>query len=135
MAVLDTADREWCSVKPKRTNTPLQALTLMNETAFFEAARKLGERILREGGDDSASRVDFAFRAVLSRSANDCEREILTAGFEKYLAECAKDPEFSGKIQNVGESKTAPDLDPVELGAATAMANVILNLEEASVKE
>ena len=135
MAVLDTADREWCSVKPKRTNTPLQALTLMNETAFFEAARKLGERILREGGDDSASRVDFAFRAVLSRSANDREREILTAGFEKYLAECAKDPEFSGKIQNVGESKTAPDLDPVELGAATAMANVILNLEEASVKE
>ncbi|MGY8642250.1 MAG: DUF1553 domain-containing protein [Verrucomicrobiales bacterium] len=135
MAVLDTADREWCSVKPKRTNTPLQALTLMNETAFFEAARKLGERILAEGGSETSSRIDFAFRVVLSRSANEREREILTAGYKNYLSECAKDPEFAKKIQTVGESKTAPNLDPVELGAATAMANVILNLEEASVKE
>ena len=107
----------------------------MNETAFFEAARKLGERILAEGGSETSSRIDFAFRVVLSRSANEREREILTAGYKNYLSECAKDPEFAKKIQTVGESKTAPNLDPVELGAATAMANVILNLEEASVKE
>lgn len=135
MAVLDTADREWCSVKPKRTNTPQQALTLMNETAFFEAARKLGERILREGGQDARSRVDFAFRTVLSRKANERELKILATAYANYLAECQKNPELAKEIQTVGESKVGGDVDPIELAAATAVANVIYNLEEASVKE
>ncbi|MEM1293865.1 MAG: DUF1553 domain-containing protein [Verrucomicrobiota bacterium] len=135
MAVLDTADREWCSVKPKRTNTPLQALTLMNETAFFESARKLGERILTEGGDTIEGRVEFAFRAVLSRSPNEREAEILANGWYNYLAECEKDPVLTKSMQRVGESKTNAETDPVQLGAATALANVILNLEEATVRE
>lgn len=135
MAVLDTADREWCAVKPKSTNTPLQALTLLNETVFFEAARKLGERMLQEGGDSVESRIEFAFRKVLGRSPGEREVAILTSGWDRYLAECENDPEKASQLQTIGESKMKPGLDPVTLGAATALANVILNLEEASVRE
>ena len=135
MAVLDTADREWCSVRPKRTNTPLQALTLMNETAFVESARKFGERILKEAPESLEERVRFAFRSVTSREPAARELEILMDGYARYLAECGKNPEFTQKITGVGESVADKKIDPVELGAATALANVILNLEEVSVRE
>ncbi|MDF1813745.1 MAG: DUF1553 domain-containing protein [Verrucomicrobiales bacterium] len=135
MAVLDTADREWCSVKPKRTNTPLQALTLLNETAFFEAARNLGEEILTDGGSLVEDKVNFAFKKILSRSPSPREKEILISGWGKYIEECSKDPALISQIQSVGESKMKRDLDPVQLGAATALANVIYNLEETTVRE
>ncbi|MEM0969075.1 MAG: DUF1553 domain-containing protein, partial [Verrucomicrobiota bacterium] len=134
MAVLDTADREWCSVKPKRTNTPLQALTLMNETAFFEAARKLGERIVRMGGSEARHRIDYAFRSVLARSPSDREREILERAWEDYTAAFAENPEQVREMQMVGDSP-AEKGDLVALGAATALANTLFNLEEASVRE
>ncbi len=135
MAVLDTADREWCSVRPKRTNTPLQALTLMNETAFVESARKFGERVLKEGGEGIESRVKYAFKTVTSRNPSARELEILKNGYTRYLEECGKDPKFTQKITKVGESVADKKIDPVELGAATALANMILNLEEVSVRE
>jgi len=135
MAVLDTADREWCSVRSKSTNTPLQALTLLNETAFFEAARRLGERTLREAGNADTDRVRFAFRTVLSRLPNETEEEILVAGLADYRAACERDSALTARMGRVGESPLPGDLDPVELGAVTALANVILNLEEASVRE
>lgn len=133
MAVLDTADREWCSVKPKRTNTPLQALTLMNETAFFEAARKLGERMLSE--NEIEDRVRFGFRSVLARDPGEDELEILTNAYRRYVDEFSLDPRNATALQKVGESKASKGVDPVELAAAAAVANVIINLEEASVRE
>jgi hypothetical protein len=135
MAVLDTADREWCSVKPKRTNTPLQALTLLNETAFFEAARNLGEELLSEGGSRVEDKINYAFKKVLSRTPSDREREILAAGWSNYLSESEKDPTLIKKIQTVGASPVGREIDPVQLGAATALANVIYNLEETTVRE
>ena len=133
MAVLDTADREWCSVKPKRTNTPLQALTLLNETAFFEAARKLGERMLTV--ESKEDRVAFGFRSVLAREPSTEELKILTNAYSRYTDEFSQDPDNASALQKVGESKPASGSDPVELAAATAVANVIINLEEASVRE
>ncbi|NNE90702.1 MAG: DUF1553 domain-containing protein, partial [Verrucomicrobiales bacterium] len=131
MALLDTADREWCSVKPKRTNTPLQALTLMNETGFFESARKFAERILAEEPD---ARAEFAFRAVTSRSPTADELAILKSAWDGYAAEFSG-PAAAKKSLSVGDSKPDPKFDPVELATAAALANMLLNLDEATVRE
>ena len=135
MAVLDSSDREWCSVKPKRTNTPLQALTLMNETAFFEAARKLGERMVAMPEASAEERVIFGFRSVLSRTPEPAELDILTDAYQRYLQSYRETPDQAEEILTVGESGTDGSADRIELAAATAVANVILNLEEASVRE
>ena len=135
MAVLDSSDREWCSVKPKRTNTPLQALTLMNETAFFEAARKLGERMVAMPEASAKERVTFGFRSVLSRTPEPAELDILTDAYQRYLQSYRETPDQAEEILTVGESDADESADRIELAAATAVANVILNLEEASVRE
>lgn len=136
MAVLDAADREWCSVKPKRTNTPLQALTLMNEPGFFESARKLGERMIHEAASESIEdRVDWGFRALLSREPSEKEVLVLASAWKKYQYQYQADPNLAKSIGNTGDSKVDATLDPVDLATATAVANVLLNLEEASVRE
>lgn len=135
MAVLDTADREWCSVKPKRTNTPLQALVLMNETGFFESARKLGERMLSEGGESIEDRVGFAFRKVLTRSPEAEELALLANSYQQYESQYRNEPKLAESILTVGESEADESIDRVQLAAATSVANVLLNLEEASVRE
>jgi len=135
MAVLDTADREWCSVKPKRTNTPLQALVLMNETGFFESARKLGERMLSEGGESAEEQVRFAFRKVLTRFPEPEELALLSVSYQKYKDEYVNAPQLAESILTVGESGADESVDRIQLAAATSVANVLLNLEEASVRE
>lgn len=132
MAVLDAADRENCWVKPKRTNTPLQALTLLNETAFVEAARNLGQRMIVEGKEEP---VRFAFRLVTSRQPKPAELELLRGAREEYLAEFRSNPEEAKKLIAIGASKPAPKIDPVGLAANTALSNVLLNLDEVISKE
>ncbi|MEY3392410.1 MAG: hypothetical protein RLZZ322_1259, partial [Verrucomicrobiota bacterium] len=81
MLTFDSPDREFCSARRSRTNTPLQALVLWNETGYLEASRKLGERMLKEGGSDDAFRAAFAFRLATGRSPRDAEIEVLTRTF------------------------------------------------------
>ncbi len=135
MATLDAADREWCSVKPRRTNTPLQALTLLNETAFFEAARKLGERLLREGGDSDPERARLGFRMVTSRDPSERELELLTNAYGEYRAEFESGDSQAKAVLKTGESKATKDFAEVEIAAAAALANVLLNLDEATTRE
>ncbi len=116
MALLDAGDREYCSVKPRHTNTPLQALTLMNEPTFVEAARKLAGRMLTEGGSTDAERIAFAFRIVTSRAPTSAESQVLTAALADYRREFPAGPK-------------------AELAAATALANVLLNLEEVTTRD
>jgi len=132
MAVLDAADRENCWVKPKRTNTPLQALTLLNETAFVEAARHLGQRMMFEGDDQP---VRFAFRLVTARQPKPAELELLRSAREEYLSEFRSKPEEARKLIAIGASKPPQKTDPVELAANTVLANVLLNLDEVITKE
>jgi hypothetical protein len=132
LSVLDAADRETCAVLPKRTNTPLQALTLLNETAFVESARHLGQRMMAEGGNDP---VTFAFRLVTSREPTCDEAQLLWSARGEYLAEFRENPKSAAKLIRVGESKAPAELDPVELAANTALANVLLNLDEVVTKE
>jgi hypothetical protein len=134
MALLDTSDREYCSVKPKHTNTPLQALTLMNETTFVEAARKLAERMLMEGGNTDADRIAFAFRLVATRAPTAAELQVLVSALGDYRREFEADPKAAPASLKVGDSPVA-DLPPVELAAAAALANVLLNLDEVTTRE
>jgi hypothetical protein len=132
MAILDAADREACSVGTKRTNTPLQALTLLNETAFVESARKLAERILHENPRDP---VAHAFKIVTLRDPRPDENEILTQGLREYLAHFRANPDAAKSLTTIGTAPAPKDLDPIELAAHTTLANVLLNLDEVITRE
>lgn len=132
LAILDAADRENCIVRPKRTNTPLQALALLNETTFVESARHLAMRMMTEGGDTS---IAFAFQVVTARQPSENELAALTKAKATYLAEFRSNPAEADKLLSVGESKTSNDADPIELAANTMVCNVLLNLDEAVTKE
>ena len=129
MAVFDAADREACWVNRKETNTPLQALTLLNETGFVESARHLAVRILTEGDDDP---VGFAFQTVTSRIPTSEERTLLAGALESYRDEFSEFPEEASKLLSVGASPPSKleDVDPGELAAWTSLSNVLLNLDE-----
>ncbi len=133
MTTFDAPDREFCTVRRSRTNTPLQALTLWNEPGNVEAARHLGARMLREPGDDAA-RVGFAFRCATGRRATAAETRVLTTAFAKLRAEFAANPDDAGTLLKVGATVADASLNPAELAAATSVASMILSLDETITK-
>jgi mono/diheme cytochrome c family protein len=138
LATFDAAGREICWVRESRTNTPLQALTLMNETGFVEASRKLAERAIRASGGRQPADADplsTAFLLVLGRSPNEAELAILRRSFEARLAEYKAHPDLAAKLLAVGESRADPKLDAAELAAYAVVCGMILNLDEAVTKE
>jgi hypothetical protein len=131
MTTFDAADRSVCTARRQATSTPLQALALLNDPQFVEAARFLGERLLKEGGATTAERAAWAFRLVTGRKASDKEVSLLTAVFDEQKAEYAKDPKAAEKLLAVGDGKPDAKLDKAELAAATQLALVILNHDAA----
>jgi hypothetical protein len=134
MATFDAAGRETCWVRESRTNTPLQALTLLNETGFVEAARVLARRVMVEAPTPDA-RLTRAFRCVVSRPPTAAELRILRDGLEEHLARFRADPAAAEKLLATGAAKPDPKLDPAELAAYATVCNLILNLDEAVTKE
>lgn len=130
MSTFDAPNRETCQVRRARTNTPLQALVLMNDVQFIEAARKFAERIMLEGGVGVQERVTFAFRSVLSRRPSQSELGSISQLFDEYLAEFKQDAEGAGKLLSAGESPRNEALEVSELGAWTMIAHLLLNLSE-----
>jgi hypothetical protein len=135
MTTFDSATRESCTVRESRTNTPLQALNLMNDVTFVEAARKLAERSIREGGGDLEGRLRRAFRLVLARQPSDRERQKLRESLEFYLEHYRTKRADAEKFVSQGESARDNRLDPVELASYAALASLILNTDEAVTKE
>ena len=135
MMTFDAPSREVCVVQRQRTSTPLQALAVMNDPTFVEAARGLGQRMLREGGATPESRVEFAFRTVTARSPQPEELQILLRNYAKQQARFWAAPDAADKFLSVGESPRDADFYPNELAAATAVASLVLNLDEAITKE
>ena len=135
MMNFDASDREVCTVHVKRTNTPLQALNMMNDTAFVEAARNLAGRVLRDGGRGPAERIEEAFRHVLSRPPRPDEAEILLELLESYREEFGGDIDSAEEFLAAGESAWDAQADPRELAAYTAVASLVLNLDEAITKQ
>jgi Protein of unknown function (DUF1553)/Protein of unknown function (DUF1549)/Concanavalin A-like lectin/glucanases superfamily/Planctomycete cytochrome C len=134
LANFDAAGRESCVVRETRTNTPLQALNLMNDVAFVEAARFLGQRMIKEGGADSRSRVRYGFRLTTGRAPSEREEQILRDNLQYHL------DYFSGRVKQIeallsqGESRSDPALDPRELAAYASVGSLLLNLDEAVTK-
>jgi hypothetical protein len=134
MLTFDASDRETCTVRSSRTNTPLQALTLLNETAFVEAARMLAERVLRDERHDEA-RLTRLFRLATSRSPAKRELELLRQSLEFHRTHFRRDPQSAGKLLSIGETKGTASLDAADVAAFAAVANTVLNLDEVLTKE
>jgi len=129
LATFDAPDRETCTVRRARTNTPLQALVLLNDPTYVEAARKLAERILLSGIGD-AKGVANAFEAILARPPSDKETGVLIKVLEKQRLHFKAHPDAASRLLLVGESPADKSLSPIELAAWTMLSSVILNLDE-----
>jgi hypothetical protein len=126
----DAPTREFCSAARPRTSTPLQALVLMNDPVYVEAARAFAQRALREGGSDSAARLDWMWRTALSRPPGEAERAILEKTLARQIADYTQDGQAAQALLKVGDAANPPDVPAFELAAWTAVASVILNLNE-----
>jgi mono/diheme cytochrome c family protein len=133
LQLFDAPTRDICTIQRGRTNTPLQALALLNEVTFVEAARHLAQRMITEGGATPDTRFNWAMEQVLARPATAGELAVLGKGLASRLAEFQAKPEQAAKLLAFGESKSAPPTP--ELAAYTLMANVILNLDEVITRE
>lgn len=134
MTTFDAPSRESSCTRRERSNTPLQALLLMNDVQHFEAARALGQRMLTEGGITPDDRLSYGFRLVTARRPLDHERGILKDAFEQQLAKFAANAEAAKQAISYGESKPKVELNPSELAAYTMVANVLLNMDETLTK-
>jgi hypothetical protein len=133
--LFDTAPRQVCTVRPQRTNSPLHALTLLNDTAFVEAARVWAERLMKQGGKTPEERLALAFRMATARHPSTDESVVLLKGFQRVFKQYWEDPDAARKLVSVGEFPRDQALDVAELAAYTGMASLILNLDEVMTKE
>ena len=131
MSTFDAPSRESCQVRRERTNTPLQALLLMNEPQYIEAARGLAERTLREGGSSNEARLKFMYRLVTARSPDAKELAELGSALNDMTAHYTSQLGAARQLLATGGAGPAPAEQPVLLAAWTMIANVILNLDEA----
>jgi hypothetical protein len=129
MLAFDAPSREVCVVRRQPTSTPLQPLVLLNDPQFVEAARGLGERLLRDGGSTLEAKLTYAFRLAATRRPTARERCLLVELYEEQRALFRKDPAGAQKFLKTGEHSPALGLDPAELAAAAATASAILNLD------
>lgn len=129
MANFDAPPRDECAAARNISNTPQQALTLLNDPTFVEAARALATRVLAAGGRDDAARLDIAFRLALARPAQRAERQALVAFLAALRERYRADLPAAGQLLRVGLTPP-PAGDPVELAAWTNLARVLLNTQE-----
>jgi hypothetical protein len=135
LATFDAPDREKCVARRALTNTPLQALVLMNDPTYVEAARALAQRALREGGKDANSRMAYAFRRATSRKPTKPELGLLRSLLDKQISHYRSERKAADELVRVGESKSDERIDDRELAAWTIVMSAILNLDETITKE
>ncbi len=134
LVTFDAPNREVCTDSRARTNTPLQALVLLNDPSYVEAARVMGQRIIASGGSSPAERVAYAFKLCTARMPRPEESQVLLGIYETQLARFKQDPEAAKKLTTVGETPPPTEMDLAELAAWTAVGNVLLNLDETITK-
>ncbi len=135
MLLFDAPNREVCTVKRSRTNTPLQALSLLNEVTFVEAARALATELILKSGASPAERIDLGFQRVIGRLPTSSEREILLGGLTDDLRKFQQQPERAAQLVRVGDSALPANVSTEELAAYTLLANVLFNLDEFVTRE
>ncbi len=135
MTNFDAPTRESCVVRTARTNTPLQSLNLMNDVTYLEASRKMGERMMHEGGASPAERISFAMQLVTAEPPSDEASEILLNSYNYYRDLFSSDQGAALEYLSQGESPRDENLNPSELAAYSTVASLILNLDVAVTKE
>jgi len=133
MSTFDAPDRETCTVRRPRTNTPLQALVLLNDPTYIEASRKFAERLLNRTGSD-ADRVAWAFRLATARIPSAQEKAILLRVLEQQRAHYQANRQAAEELLATGEAPRDLTLDAAELAAWTLLSSTILNLDETVTK-
>ena len=133
LTTFDATSRERCTVRRVRTNTPLQALTTLNDGAFFEAAQAMAARVLRDArGGGSAARATLAFRLALTRPPGQKEVDRILASYARQLERFRRDPDAAARTIGGHEVE---GVDPADQAAWTLVANALLNLDEAVTKQ
>ena len=135
MQIFDAPTREKCTIRRARTNTPLQALTTLNDVQFVEASRHFAQRLMRDGGQTDDDRIDHAFRLATARRPASQERAVLTEIRAAALQHYQADAEAAKALLSVGESPRDDSLDPADHAAWTIVASAILNLDETLTRE
>ena len=135
MLIFDAPTREYCVVRRPRTNTPLQALALLNDQQFVEASRSFAQRMLLDGGKSAPSRITYGFRLATARKPTNSEIKVLEETLKAQLEDYRKDNEAAEKLLKVGSFKNDSGLDKAELAAWTTVASMILNLDETLTKQ
>jgi mono/diheme cytochrome c family protein len=131
LLAFDAPTREECTVQRPRSNTPLQALVLLNDPTYAEAARVLAERVMRESSEDIEARIERGYQHVLGRHARTDEMSVLRALYQKHESAYQTDYASAHDVISAGAWPVADDLDSVDLAATTSLMRVILNLHEA----
>ena len=134
MVSLDAPNRELCVMRRASTNTPLQALVLLNDPQFVEASRAMAERIILEGPQSDADRIRFAFELATARLPSEREVEILQGALRRSLKDFQQNPERAKQYLLVGESNRNESIDLAEHAAWASVASMILNLSETITK-
>ena len=134
-AIFDAPDREVCMVEREITVTPLQALVVLSEDTYVEAARNFAQRILREGGGSDRDRIDYAYKVALAREPDEIEAGLLQGVYRDMLAAYRQDEAAAHQVLSVGASQKPENVDAIQLAAWTGVATVILNLDETITKE
>ena len=135
LLAFDASTREECTVDRPRSNTPLQALALLNDPTYVEASKVFAGRIVREGGRTDAERLRYAYRRAIQREPTAAEAELLTRLYRQHLAQYQADHAAAAALLKVGDAKPPQGAEPAELAAWTSVARVILNLHETITRD
>lgn len=135
MTLFDVPTREYCRVRRARTDTPLQALALMNDVTYVEAARALAQRMLTEAGPAPEQRLNFAYETVLARRPSSAEAKVLLAGLRARTDHYRSHPADAQKLVAIGDFPRPKGLNDADLAAYIVTASTLLNLDETVTKE
>jgi hypothetical protein len=131
----DVSSRQNCAVKSGRTNTPLHALVTLNDVTYTEAARTFAQRMLKLSDKSDRERIGFAFRLCTARPPSETETSVLEKSLSRLRQQYRSDPDAAKKLIAIGESKPDASFDAAELAAHTALASLLLNLDETLTNE
>ena len=134
MMAFDASDRNACIVRRQSTNTPMQALILMNDPQYVEASRLMAERIQKEGGDDLKAWIEYGFRLATSRKPSKEEIEIFTHMYEDEVARLKADPQKANELLGVGEKARDESLDVIQTASLAIVSSMMLNHDESYMK-
>ena len=134
MMIFDAAKRDVCVVKRRETNTPMQALLLLNDTQFVEASRFLGQRMLKEGGKTLPEQILFVFRLTTGRYPTEKEVEILKRLYREQLKIFEDHPDQAEKLLAIGAKEHDPSFSSTQVATATTMASTMLNFDDTITK-